>query len=129
VVCEPDRATDRLAYSVIGAAIEVHRALGPGFLEAAYEAALDVELGHRSIRFERQKVIPVSYRDRTIALHRLDFLVDERLIVELKAVEFLVPIHFAQMVSYLAATGLSLGLLINFNVGKLKHGIHRIVRS
>ena len=126
---EPAHEIDQLAYTVIGAAIEVHRTLGPGFLESAYEAALDAELWSRGIAFERQKVIPLIYKDRTIAVHRLDFLVGGQLIVELKAVEFLVPIHFSQMVSYLAATRLTLGLLINFNVTKLRHGIHRVVRS
>lgn len=94
-----------------------------------YEAALHVELEERGIGFERQKAVPVLYKDRVIATHRLDFLVGAQLIVELKAVEVVVPVHFAQMISYLTATHLTLGLLINFQVPLLKQGIHRVVRS
>lgn len=126
---EPDPEIDALAHAVIGAAIEVHRALGPGFLEAVYEAALHVELETTGIPFQRQKSIPLVYREQIIATHRLDFLVAEQLIVELKAVDVIAPIHFAQMISYLTATRLTLGLLINFQVPLLKHGIHRVVRS
>ncbi len=126
---EPDANTDRIANAVIGAAIEVHRHLGPGFLESVYEAALVVELYGRGIAFERQKPITLLYKDRPIGLHRLDLLVDSRVIVELKAVDILVPIHFAQMVSYLAAAGLTLGLVFNFHVPALRNGIHRVIRS
>lgn len=126
---EPEQEADRAAYRVIGAAIAVHRALGPGFLENVYESALCVELQQRAIAFERQKVVPLLYRDRHIANHRLDLVVSGRVIIELKAVDLIAPIHIAQMISYLTATHLQLGLLINFRVPVLKHGIHRIVRS
>jgi GxxExxY protein len=120
---------DRITDTIIGAAIEVHRTLGPGFLESAYEAALDVELASRAIPFERQKAVPLLYKGRHVADHRLDFVVGNLVIVELKAVEVIAPIHTAQVISYLAASQLRLGLLINFRVPLLKHGIHRIVRS
>ena len=124
---EPDQKTDELARAVIGAAIEVHRHLGPGFLESVYEEALCVEMADRRIPFERQKEISLLYKDREIGKHRVDLLVGGSLIVELKTVEALAEIHKAQVISYLKATGLSLGLLINFNVSILKNGIQRIV--
>jgi GxxExxY protein len=126
---EPEKRTDELARDVIGAAIEVHRHLGPGFLESVYEEALCVEMADRRIPFERQKEISLLYKDREIGKHRVDLLVGGSLIVELKTVEALVEIHTAQVISYLKATGLSLGLLINFNVSILKNGIHRVVYS
>jgi GxxExxY protein len=118
-----------LAHAVIGAAIEVHRTLGPGFLENVCEAALAVELGMRGIPFERQRAVAVVYKNTPIATHRLDLLVGERLVVELKAVDGLAPVHISQMISYLNATELSLGLLINFAVPRLRQGIQRVVRS
>jgi GxxExxY protein len=124
---EPDRRTDELAHAVIGAAIEVHRLLGPGFLESVYEEALCVELAAREITFERQKEINVIYKGHQIGRQRVDLLVGQALIVELKTVEELAEIHKAQVISYLKATGLPLGLLINFNVPVLKSGIQRIV--
>jgi GxxExxY protein len=124
---EPSQKADELARAVIGAAIEVHRQLGPGFLEILYEEALCIELENRQIPFERQKEISVLYKGRQIGVQRVDFLVGQSLIVELKAVEALAEIHKAQVISYLKATHLSLGLLINFNVPVLKDGIQRIV--
>jgi len=124
---EPNQKTDELAHAVIGAAIEVHRQLGPGFLESIYEEALCVELEARRIPFERQKEISVLYKDRPIGQQRIDLVVGESLIVELKACEALAEIHKAQVISYLKATHLSLGLLINFNVPVLKNGIQRII--
>ena len=112
---EPSKRLDRLARMVIGAAIEVHRHLGPGYLESVYEEALIVELGLRSGPFERQVPIRVVYKGHDIGDGRLDLLVDTELIVEMKAVEMLAPIHSAQVISYLKATGRHLGLLINFN--------------
>ena len=126
---EPPPEADALAFQAIGAAIEVHRTLGPGFLESAYEAALDVELASRRIPFERQKSVPLVYKDRHVADHRLDFVVGDLVVIELKAVDVIAPIHMAQVIAYLAATRLPIGLLINFRVPLLKHGIHRIVRS
>jgi GxxExxY protein len=124
---EPDKKVDELAHAVIGAAIEVHRHLGPGFLENVYEEALCVELSDSRISFERQKEISVLYKDREIGKHRIDLLVGKMLVVELKTVEALAEIHKAQVISYLKATGLRLGLLINFNVPVLKSGIQRVV--
>jgi GxxExxY protein len=116
-----------MAHAVIGAAIEVHRHLGPGFLESLYEEALGVELQDRRIPFVRQKEITVLCKDREIGKHRIDLLVGDTLIVELKTVETLAEIHKAQVISYLKAMSLPLGLLINFNVPILKNGIQRVV--
>jgi GxxExxY protein len=126
---EPDESLDRLANEVIGAAIEVHRTLGPGFLESVYEEALCVELKLRKIPCERQVPVPVVYKGVAIGQGRLDLLVDGRLIVEIKTVEALAPIHKAQSISYLKATGYRLALLINFNAAFLKDGIKRIILS
>src|SRR5215831_1501925 len=119
---EPDRETDELAHAVIGAAIEVHRHLGPGFLESVYEEALCVELADRRVPYERQKEVCVFYKDREIGKHRIDLLVGKLLVVELKTVDALAEIHEAQVISYLKALRLPLGLLINFNVPILKSG-------
>ncbi len=124
---EPSAELDRLAYAVIGAAIEVHRNLGPGFLESVYEEALAVELELCGIPFARQVGIAVGYKGRPVGESRLDFLIAGELILELKAVEGLGVIHEAQVMSYLKATGKKLALLINFNTIILKHGITRIV--
>ena len=99
---------------IIGAAVEVHRELGPGFLESVYEQALAVEFALRGVAFVRQKPIPLFYRDHQIGEHRLDFLVEEKIIVELKAVEAVDNVHFAIVRSYLKATGLADGLILNF---------------
>lgn len=117
-----------LARESIGAAIEVHRLLGPGFLEKIYERALVHELTLRSIPVQFQKDIFVPYKDIAIPGQQLDLLVGDRVILELKAVSELAPIHEAQLLSYLKATGLRLGLLINFNTRLLKDGIKRLVR-
>ncbi|MGH2587937.1 MAG: GxxExxY protein [Dehalococcoidia bacterium] len=114
---------------VIGAALEVHRTLGPGFLESVYEEALCVELTLRRIDYQRQREIHLAYKDHPIGQARLDLLVANQLIVELKSVESLLPIHQAQVISYLKATSRNIGLLINFNVPVLKDGIKRIVLS
>lgn len=126
---EPRKELDRLAHAVIGAAIEVHRLLGPGFLESVYEEALCVELRLRGISFVSQPVMAVDYKGHIVGESRLDLLVGDSLIVELKAIDALAPIHTAQVISYLKATGHQLGLLINFNVSVLKDGIKRIVLS
>jgi GxxExxY protein len=101
--------------SIIAAAISVHRELGPGFLETVYEQALAVEFAIRGIAFVRQKSIPLFYRDHQIGEHRVDFLVEDKIIVELKAVEALDKVHFAIVRSYLKAAGLSDGLILNFS--------------
>ena len=126
---KPSQEIDKLAHGVIGAAIEVHRSLGPGFLESVYEEALCIELQLREIPFERQVPVAVKYKSRIVGESRLDLLVGGCLIVELKAVEQLAPIHSAQVISYLKATNHPLALLINFNVSILKEGIKRIILS
>ena len=120
---------DELTGKIIGAAIEVHRHLGPGFLESVYEEALCVELELRKIPFDRQRPIGVDYKGHSVGQGRLDLLVGDKLLVELKAVDRLAPIHNAQVISYLKATHLHLGLLINFNVPLLKDGIRRVIWS
>ena len=119
----------QLSGGVIGAAIEVHRVLGPGFLESVYQQALGVELHLRRIPFIPQAVVAVNYKGASVGEGKLDFLVGNSLIVELKAVENLAPIHSAQVISYLKMTGHEIGLLINFNVPILKQGIKRIILS
>ena len=115
---------------VIGAAIEVHRELGPGLLESAYEACLAHELAGRGVAFERQKALPVIYRGVKVDCgYRLDLLVQDAVIVELKAVEKVLPIHEMQVLSYLRLSGLKVGLIINFNVPRLTRGIHRVVNN
>jgi GxxExxY protein len=126
---EPVPAQDEeVGRKIIGAAIEVHRTLGPGFLESIYRKALAYELSLQGIPVEQEKEVLVPYKDIQIAGQRLDLLVGGRVIVELKCVEEFAPIHQAQLISYLKATGLRLGLLVNFKVPVLKDGIKRIVR-
>jgi len=124
---EPDSELDRLAHDVIGAAIEVHRCLGPGFLEEAYEKAFCLELEARNIPYKRQVAVTVTYWGQEISTGFLDILVADRLIIELKAVESLAPIHTAQAISYLRMTGHRLALLINFNFPVLRQGVRRII--
>ncbi|MBX9905868.1 MAG: GxxExxY protein [Burkholderiales bacterium] len=124
---EPDKFLDDLARVVVDAAMEVHRELGPGYVESVYEEALAVELRLRNVEFERQKAVSVSYKGHSVGEGRVDFLVRGVLIVELKAVEKLLPVHKAQVISYLKARGSTLALLINFNERLLRDGIQRIV--
>ena len=119
-----------LSNDLIGAAIEVHRELGPGLLESAYEGAYSHELTLRQIPHVRQKVMPISYKGVIVdAGYRIDILAEERVVVELKAVEKLLPIHSAQLMTYLRLGKYSLGLLMNFNVLKLIDGIERVSNS
>ena len=119
---------NQLSHSIIGAAIDIHRCLGPGLLEAVYEECLAKELTIREIPFERQKPIPLVYKDLKLECgYRLDFLVDRRIVLELKSIEALAPIHDSIMLTYLRLSGAHLGLLINFNVPILKQGIKRFV--
>ncbi|HXA14344.1 MAG TPA: GxxExxY protein [Opitutaceae bacterium] len=114
--------------AIIGAAIEVHRQLGPGMLESVYEAVLAYEVTQRGLEVERQKAVPLIYKELSFDEgYRLDLLVARQVIVELKCVEALLPIHEAQLLSYLKLTGLKVGLLINFKVPVLKQGIKRLV--
>jgi len=121
---------DRITEGIIGSAIDVHRVLGPGLLESAYEACLAYELAQRELGFERQKGLPVIYREVTLDCgYRIDLLVEELVVVEVKVVEKLIPIHEAQLLSYLKLSGCPVGLLINFNVKVLKEGIRRMVND
>ncbi|HMU33651.1 MAG TPA: GxxExxY protein [Pyrinomonadaceae bacterium] len=121
---------DRLTETVIGAAIEVHRAIGPGLLESAYEECLAFELSLRGLRFERQKPLPVRYKGVNLDCgYKLDLLVENELILEIKAVSSLLPIHEAQVLSYLRMMDLRVGLLLNFHAAVLKNGLKRIVNK
>jgi GxxExxY protein len=119
---------NELTGKVIGACIEIHRELGPGLLESAYEECLAYELTRAGLRFERQRSLPVRYKEVQLDCgYRLDFVIEGMLIVELKAVSDLQPIHEAQVLTYLKLDKKSLGLLINFNVPTLKQGVRRVV--
>jgi len=116
-----------LTGEVIGAAIEVHKILGPGLLESAYEECLSLELKLRGIQFERQVELPIEYKGNKLDCgYRMDIVADDQLILELKSCESLHPIHEAQLLTYLKLTGRKVGLLINFNVPILKQGIKRL---
>jgi len=119
---------NELTHEIIGAAIEVHRLLGPGLLESAYEECLARELSLRGLKYERQKPLPVIYKDVKLECgYRVDLLVEGRVVVELKSVEALAPVHDAIVLTYLRLSGCRLGLLMNFNVALLKDGVKRFV--
>jgi GxxExxY protein len=119
---------NEITHQIIGAAIEVHKHLGPGLLESAYEECLFHELQLRNLRVERQKAVPVVYKQTKLECgYRLDLLVEGRIVVELKSVDGLGPIHEAIILTYLRMSGHKLGLLINFNVSVLKDGIRRFI--
>lgn len=119
---------NKITENIIGAAMEVHKALGPGLLESAYEECLAHEMRLRSLGFERQLPLPVAYKGVKMDCgYRLDCVVEKAVVLELKAVEALLPIHEAQLLTYLKLGGWTVGLLINFNVPILKKGIKRIV--
>lgn len=121
---------NKITESIIGAAIEVHRALGPGLLESAYEACLAFELVGQGLKIEQQRPIPIVYkRVKLDCAYRLDILVEGLVIVEIKAVDQLAPIHRAQLLSYLKLSGCKVGLLINFNAKVLKNGIIRVANN
>jgi GxxExxY protein len=119
------RQFDELSKKIIGAAIEVHRELGPGFLESIYEEALKVELSEHGLSVEFQKEVTIEYLGVVVGVHRLDLLVEGQIIVEMKAAKELTDVHLAQLRSYLKATGLKVGLLLNFAKPKLE--IRRVV--
>jgi GxxExxY protein len=115
---------------VIGACIEVHRNLGPGLLESAYEACLAHELQRGGLAFTRQLAVPVSYKGQALECgYRIDFVVERQLIVELKAVERILPVHLAQVVTYLKLTGISVGLLVNFHTESIRKGLRRLTHK
>jgi GxxExxY protein len=115
--------TDR----IIGCAIEVHRELGPGLFEAVYESALCLELRAAGLPFKRQVGVPLLYKGQLISEYRPDLVVDERVIVEVKSIERLHPVHMTQMITYLRVCRLRIGLLVNFNTAALKHGVRRVM--
>jgi GxxExxY protein len=121
---------DALTKSIIGAAIDVHRALGPGLLESAYESCLSFDLLARGLSIERQMTMPLTHKGTRLDCgYRVDLMVKNEVIVEVKAIEQLLPIHAAQLLSYLRLSGLRVGLLINFDVTALNRGIRRVVNS
>ena len=121
---------DEITRRIIGAAIEVHRHLGPGLLESAYESCLVFELKRLELKLEEQKPLPVIYKDAKLDCgYRLDLVVENEIIIEIKAVEKLLPIHEAQLLSYLRLANKKVGLIINFHVAVLKNGLKRIVNE
>jgi len=121
---------NKLTERIIGAAIDVHRVLGPGLLESAYEACLAFELGSQGLKVERQRALPVVYRNINLDCgYRLDLVVEKNIVIELKAIERLLPIHKAQLLSYMKLSGLKVGLLINFHTKLLKDGVIRLVNN
>lgn len=119
---------EAIATQIVDAAIEVHRELGPGLLESAYEMALCRELSLRGIAFEHQKAMPVSYKGVSLDCgYRIDVMVEGQIVIELKVVDELIPIHDAQLFTYLKLSGCHLGFLINFNTRLLRHGLKRVV--
>ena len=124
------KAINKITETIIGSAIAVHKSLGPGLLESAYETCLAFELADHGLSVERQKALPIIYRDVKLDCgYRLDLLVEKKVIVELKAIDQLLPIHSAQLLSYLKLSGCKVGLLINFNVKILKNGLCRIIND
>ena len=118
---------NHITEKIIGCAIEVHKNLGPGLLESLYEKALCYEMRLKDVQYETQVVIPILYKGNKLGEHRLDILVEELIIVELKAVDRMEPVFQAQLLSYMRLTGKPLGLLINFNVTVLHQGIQRMI--
>ena len=121
---------DHITGEIIGGAIEVHKAFGPGLLESVYEDCLLVEFSLRGLKFDQQKSIPLSYKGADVGSQfRVDFIVEQMVVVELKSVAKLLPVHEAQLLTYLKLTKLPAGLLINFNVPLLKNGIKRMINT
>ncbi|HKX09831.1 MAG TPA: GxxExxY protein [Stellaceae bacterium] len=127
---EPSSEHDATARQIVDSAFAVHRALGPGLLESVYEQCLERELRYRNISVARQVALPLVYRDEPIEVgFRIDMLVNDLVIVEIKAIEKLLPIHDAQLLTYLRLSRKQVGLLINFNTVRIKEGIRRLVNS
>ncbi len=121
---------DSITEKIIGGAISVHRVLGPGLLESAYEECLCFELGQAGLSFERQVPLPVVYKEVQLNCgYKMDIVVERSVVIELKAVERIIPVHEAQLLSYLKLAGLKVGLLLNFHVPVLKNGLKRIVNN
>jgi GxxExxY protein len=122
------KPNNELTYQIIGCAYKVHRILGPGLLESTYEHCLAEELTMIELKFERQLSLPVNYNNKILeAGYRIDFLVEDQVILELKSVDQIAPVHKAQLLTYLKLSGKGLGLLINFNVANLQDGITRMI--
>lgn len=121
---------NEISYKVIGAAIELHKNLGPGLLESVYENALAYDLREAGLDVKQQIPIPLIYKEVNMDNgYRLDLLIENKVIIEIKSVESIAPVHFSQTLTYLKLSNTKLGLLINFNTDKLKDGIHRIVNN
>ena len=121
---------NNLTRSIIGSAIEVHKELGPGLLESTYEACLFYELNQKGYFVEKQKILPVKYKEIELEVgYRIDLLVENQVLVELKSVREILPIHSAQLLSYLKISNLQIGLLFNFNETKLVDGVRRIINN
>ena len=121
---------NEITNEIIGSAIEVHKELGPGLLESAYEECLAFELREKGLEIERQKELPIKYKQVQLDFaYRLDIVAENKVIVELKSVESLLPIHTAQLLSYLKLSKLKVGLLVNFNVPQLTNGVKRVVNE
>jgi GxxExxY protein len=123
---EPNPELNRITNAIIGSAIAVHRVLGPGHLESAYEKAMAIEFNHRGIRFQQQVPVNLIYRGEVVGEGRLDFLVEDKVVLDLKSVQKVADVFKAQMISYLKMTKLKLGIILNFDVALLRHGISRI---
>ena len=125
-----DASFNHITSEIIGAAIEVHRTLGPGLLESTYMPCLQFELSERKLRFVAGRSVPIVYKGTALdAMYRIDLLVEDLVVVELKSVERLLPVHQAQVLTYLGLTGCPAGLLINFNVPKLIDGVKRLINA
>jgi GxxExxY protein len=127
---DTERSLNQKTHEIVGAAIEVHKALGPGLLESTYQRCLCRELQLRAVSFRRQVRLPIHYRGLDLDCgYRLDIVIPELVIVEVKAVHRVLPVHRAQVLTYLKLTGIRLGLLINFNVEVLRTGIYRVING
>ena len=121
---------NEISYKIIGLALELHKSLGPGLLESAYENALAYDLKEHGFDIKQQVPMPFVYKDVKMEVgYRIDLVVDNKVLIEIKSLEALAPVHFAQTLTYLKLSGLKLGLLINFNTKILKDGIHRLVNN
>lgn len=121
---------NEISYKIIGAALEIHKNIGPGLLESAYENALSFDLREMGFDVKQQVPMPFIYKDIQLEVgYRIDLTVDNKVLIEIKSVENMAPVHFAQTLTYLKLSGMKLGLLINFNTNVLKEGIHRIVNN
>lgn len=127
---DEEERLNKITETIIGVAINVHRALGPGLLESAYEACMVHDLAQAGLKVEQQKPLPIVYRGVKLeCAYRLDLMIENEVIVEIKSVEKLLPIHQAQLMSYLKLSNCKVGLLINFNIRVLKNGIKRVVNN